>query len=256
MANSGLQLHSNVKQEGRLEITLEEVSVPDPGPGEVIVRVEAAPINPSDLGLLVGFADMTTAEVSGTTDRPVVNAEVPQALMKHMAARVDQPLPVGNEGAGIVVEAGSSDAAQALIGKTVAIIGGGMYTQYRCIEAEQCLVLPDGTTPAEGASCFVNPLTALGMVETMRLEGHSALVHTAAASNLGQMLNKICINDGVDLVNIVRKQEQVDLLKGIGAKVVCNSSADSFTEDLTDALVTTGATLAFDATGGGRLVRS
>ncbi len=253
MANSGLQLHSNVKPEGRLEITLEEVSVPDPGPGEVIVRVEAAPINPSDLGLLVGFADMTTAEVSGTTDRPVVNAEVPQALMKHMAARVDQPLPVGNEGAGIVVEAGSSDAAQALIGKTVAIIGGGMYTQYRCIEAEQCLVLPDGTTPAEGASCFVNPLTALGMVETMRLEGHSALVHTAAASNLGQMLNKICINDGVDLVNIVRKQEQVDLLKGIGAKVVCNSSADSFMEDLTDALVTTGATLAFDATGGGRL---
>ncbi len=253
MANSGLQLHSNVKQEGRLEITLEEVSVPDPGPGEVIVRVEAAPINPSDLGLLVGFADMTTAEVSGTTDRPVVNAEVPQALMKHMAARVDQPLPVGNEGAGIVVEAGSSDAAQALIGKTVAIIGGGMYTQYRRIEAEQCLVLPDGTTPAEGASCFVNPLTALGMVETMRLEGHSALVHTAAASNLGQMLNKICINDGVDLVNIVRKQEQVDLLKGIGAKVVCNSSADSFMEDLTDALVTTGATIAFDATGGGRL---
>ncbi len=253
MANSGLQLHSNVKPEGRLEITLEEVSVPDPGPGEVIVRVEAAPINPSDLGLLVGFADMTTAEVSGTTDRPVVNAEVPQALMKHMAARVDQPLPVGNEGAGIVVEAGSSDAAQALIGKTVAIIGGGMYTQYRCIEAEQCLVLPDGTTPAEGASCFVNPLTALGMVETMRLEGHSALVHTAAASNLGQMLNKICINDGVDLVNIVRKQEQVDLLKGIGAKVVCNSSADSFMEDLTDALVTTGATIAFDATGGGRL---
>ena len=253
MANSGLQLHSNVKQEGRLEITLEEVSGPDPGPGEVIVRVEAAPINPSDLGLLVGFADMTTAEVSGTTDRPVVNAEIPPALMKHMAARVDQSLPVGNEGAGVVVEAGSSDAAQALIGKTVAIIGGGMYTQYRCIEAEQCLVLPDGTTPAEGASCFVNPLTALGMVETMRLEGHSALVHTAAASNLGQMLNKICINDGVELVNIVRKQEQVDLLKGIGAKVVCNSSADSFMEDLTDALVATGATLAFDATGGGRL---
>ena len=253
MADSMLQLQSNIKNEGNLEITLANVPVPEPGPGDVLVRVDAAPINPSDLGLLVGMADMTTAEVSGTADHPVVTATVPPGLMKHMAARVDQALPVGNEGAGVVVGAGASDEAQALMGKTVAILGGGMYTQYRCLAAAQCLVLPEGTTPAEGASCFVNPLTALGMVETMRVEGHSALVHTAAASNLGQMLNKICINDGVDLVNIVRKQEHIELLGGIGAKYVCNSSEESFMEDLTDALVATGATLAFDATGGGRL---
>ncbi|MEE8245468.1 MAG: zinc-binding dehydrogenase [Pseudomonadales bacterium] len=253
MADSMLQLQSNIKNEGNLEITLANVPVPEPGPGDVLVRVEATPINPSDLGLLVGMADMTTADVSGTADHPVVTATVPPGLMKHMAARVDQALPVGNEGAGIVVGAGASDEAQALMGKTVAILGGGMYTQYRCLAAAQCLVLPEGTTPAEGASCFVNPLTALGMVETMRVEGHSALVHTAAASNLGQMLNKICINDGVDLVNIVRKQDHIELLEGIGAKYVCNSSEASFMEDLTDALVATGATLAFDATGGGRL---
>ncbi len=253
MADSMLQLQSNIKNEGNLEITLANVPVPEPGPGDVLVRVEATPINPSDLGLLVGMADMTTADVSGTADHPVVTATVPPGLMKHMAARVDQALPVGNEGAGIVVGAGASDEAQALMGKTVGILGGGMYTQYRCLAAAQCLVLPEGTTPAEGASCFVNPLTALGMVETMRVEGHSALVHTAAASNLGQMLNKICINDGVDLVNIVRKQDHIELLEGIGAKYVCNSSEASFMEDLTDALVATGATLAFDATGGGRL---
>jgi NADPH2:quinone reductase len=170
-----------------------------------------------------------------------------------MAARVDQSLPVGNEGAGIVVDAGSEEAAQALMGKTVAIRGGAMYSQYRAIEAEQCLVLPEGTTPAEGASCFVNPLSALGMVETMRLEGHTALVHTAAASNLGQMLQKICSADGVDLVNIVRKPEQVELLKSIGARYVCDSSEPAFMNDLIATLDETGATLAFDATGGGRL---
>jgi NADPH2:quinone reductase len=170
-----------------------------------------------------------------------------------MAPRIDQSLAVGNEGAGVVVKAGASEIAQELMGKTVAILGGAMYSQYRCIKAKQCLLMHEGVTPAEGASCFVNPLTALGMVETMRLEGYTALVHTAAASNLGQMLNKICVKDGVDLVNIVRKQEHVDLLKGIGAKYVCNSSEDSFMEDLVEALVATGAMLAFDATGGGKL---
>jgi len=219
----------------------------------VIVRVEAAPINPSDLGLLFGGADMSTARTSGTADRPVVTASIPQNMLKAMAGRVDQSLPVGNEGAGVVVAAGDSPAAQALLGKVVAILGGAMYAQYRCTRASQCLVLPAGTTPAEGASCFVNPLTALGMVETMRLEGHKALVHTAAASNLGQMLVKICQKDGVPLVNIVRKQDHVDLLKSIGAEHVCNSSAPDFMERLTDALVATGATIAFDATGGGRL---
>jgi NADPH2:quinone reductase len=249
----GLQLRSAVKKEGILELSLARVPIPEPKPDEVLVRIEASPINPSDLGLMFGGADVSAAKVSGTPDDPVVTASVPPAMMKSMAGRMDQSLPVGNEGAGVVVGAGSSEQAQALMGKTVAILGGAMYAQFRCIKASQCLLLPPGTTPAEGASCFVNPLTALGMVETMRLECHSALVHTAAASNLGQMLNKICIRDGIGLVNIVRRQEHVDLLKGIGAGHVVSSHAPTFLDDLTEALLATGATLAFDAIGGGRL---
>jgi len=196
---------------------------------------------------------MSAAKASGTAESPVVRASIPPAAMKAIAGRVGQSLPVGNEAAGVVVQAGASPAAQALLGKTVAILGGAMYAQYRSIKAVQCLVLPPGTTPAEGAACFVNPLTALGMVATMRAEGHKALVHTAAASNLGQMLNKICIKDEIGLVNIVRKPEHVDVLKRIGATHVCNSSAPSFMDDLTEALVATGATIAFDAIGGGTL---
>ena len=162
-------------------------------------------------------------------------------------------MPVGNEGAGVVVAAGSSAAAQALLGKTVAVLGGAMYAQYRCVKAEQCLLLPAGTTPAEGASCFVNPLTALGMVETMRREGHTALVHTAAASNLGQMLNRICLEDDIGLVNIVRKQEQEDLLRRSARSMCATRLARRSCQDLTDALAATGATLAFDAIGGGKL---
>lgn len=248
-----LQLRSTIHEDGTLELHLEAIAVPDPNEDEVLVRVEAAPINPSDLGLLFGAADMSAAKVSGDPARPVVEAPVPEKLMPAMAARAGQSLPVGNEGAGVVVAAGKAPVAQALLGKTVAILGGAMYSQYRCVPAKQALLLPEGTTPAEGASCFVNPLTALGMVETMRLEGYTALVHTAAASNLGQMLQKLCLADDVPLVNIVRKPEQVDLLKGIGATHVCNSSAPSFMKDLTDALIATGAMLAFDATGGGSL---
>ena len=173
--------------------------------------------------------------------------------MTAMAGRLEQSLPVGNEGAGVVIQAGDSTAAQSLLGKTVAMFGGGMYSQFRCIKAAECLVLPPGTTAAEGASCFVNPLTALGMVETMRREGHTALVHTAAASNLGQMLNKLCLKDDVGLVNIVRRPEQVELLQRIGARYVCDSSAPRFMDDLVEAIAETGATLAFDAIGGGRL---
>lgn len=257
MANTrtgmGLQLRSLLKKEGILELSLASVATPQPGADEVIVRIDASPLNPSDMGLLFGAADMTTAEASGTADSPVVTAKVSPAVMTAMAGRVGESLPVGNEGAGVIVQAGTSPAAQALLGKTVAILGGAMYSQYRCIKAAQCLVLPPGTTPADGASCFVNPLTALGMVGTMRLEGHKALVHTAAASNLGQMLVKLCLKDGVGVVNIVRKQEQVDLLRKIGAAHVCNSTSPTFREDLVEALVATGATLAFDAIGGGRL---
>jgi NADPH2:quinone reductase len=250
---TALQLRSLVKPGGKLEISLHGVATPDPAPDEVVVRIEATPINPSDIGLLFGAADLGTATVSGTPDSPVVTARIPQQLMKGMAARLGQSLPVGNEGAGVVVAAGSSSAAQALLGQTVAALGGAMYAQYRCVKVDQCLVLPPGATPAEGASCFVNPLTALGMVQTMRLEGHNALVHTAAASNLGQMLNRICLKDQIGLVNIVRKPEQAALLKGSGARHVCDTSLPTFMEDLTQALVDTGATIAFDATGGGKL---
>ncbi len=250
---TALQLRSLVKQSGELEVSLASVPVPVPSANEVLVRIEASPINPSDLGLLFGAADMNTVKASGSPEQPVVTARIPDGAMKAMAGRMEASMPVGNEGAGVVVAAGSSDAARALLGKTVAVLGGAMYAQYRCIAADQCLVLPAGATPADGASSFVNPLTALGMVETMRREGHTALVHTAAASNLGQMLNRICQADGVALVNIVRKQEQADLLKAMGAAHVCIAGTPTFLQDLTDALVATGATIAFDATGGGKL---
>jgi NADPH:quinone reductase-like Zn-dependent oxidoreductase len=250
---SGLELRSLIKSSGELEISLQQVAIPAPGPDEVVVRIEAAPINPSDLGLLLGAADPASAKASGSGASSIVAATVPQANMKAMGGRLDESMAVGNEGAGTVVKAGSSEAAQALLGKTVAMIGGAMYAQYRVIKAKECLPLPEGTTATEGASCFVNPLTSLGMVETMKREGHTALVHTAAASNLGQMLNKICQKDGIDLVNIVRSDEQEKLLRGMGAKYVCNSTSPTFMEDLTAALIATNATLAFDATGGGKL---
>ena len=250
---TGLQLRSLVKSSGELELSLARVETPTPKPDQIVVRIEASPINPSDLGLLLGAADMSTAKASGTADHPVVTASIPPALMRAMAARLDDSMPVGNEGAGIVVAAGSSPEAQALLGKTVAVLGGAMYAQYRCVRVADALPLPEGTTPMEGASCFVNPLTALGMVETMRREGHTALVHTAAASNLGQMLNRICIQDGVKLVNIVRNDEQAAILRGIGAEHICDSTSPTFMDDLVKALVATGATLAFDAIGGGKL---
>ncbi len=248
-----LELRSTIKSDGTLEIMLAEVPIPEPKDNQVVVRIEATPVNPSDLGLLFGAADMTTAKFSGAADSPVVTADVPAGLMKSMAGRLDQSLPVGNEAAGVVVKAGNSDLAQALMGKTVSIIGGAMYSQYRAVRVDQCLEMPEGVTPGEAASWFVNPMTAQGMVETMRMEDHTALVHTAAASNLGQMLNKLCIADGVDLVNIVRKPAQADLLKGMGAKYVCDTSSADFMDELTEALVATGATIAFDAIGGGRL---
>ena len=248
-----LQLRSIVRASGELELSLADVPMPEPKADEVVVRIDAAPMNPSDLGLLFGAADMATAKASGTADHPVVKASVPERAMPAMAARLDASMPVGNEGAGTVVQAGSSPAAQALLGKTVGVIGGAMYSQYRAVSVAQCLLLPEGTTAAEGASWFVNPLTSLSMVETMRREGHTALVHTAAASNLGQMLNKICLKDGIGLVNIVRKPEQAALLKKLGAAYVVDSSAPTFMADLTDAISATGATIAFDAIGGGKL---
>ena len=250
---TALQLRSLVKSGGQLELSLASVAVPVPKPDEVLIRIEATPINPSDLGLLFGTADMGSARASGTAAQPVVTADIPAALMKAMAGRLDESMAVGNEGAGTVVAAGESEEAQALLGKTVAILGGAMYAQYRAMKAKACLVLPAGTTAAEGASCFVNPLTSLGMTETMRREGHTALVHSAAASNLGRMLNRICLADGIKLVNIVRSGAQAELLRGAGAAFVCDSSSPAFIDELTDALVASGASIAFDAIGGGKL---
>ena len=248
-----LELRSLVTDAGTVELSLVEVEVPVPSGDDVLVRVEAAPINPSDLGLLLAGADVGASRVSGTAERPVVTAPLDAGAARAAAARRGQSMPVGNEGAGRVVAAGPGDAAQALVGRTVAVAGGGMYSQYRCLPAAACLPLPDGTSAVDGAAAFVNPMTALAMVETMRAEGHTGLVHTAAASNLGQMLNRICLEDGVPLVNIVRSPAQVELLRAAGAAFVCDSSSETFMDDLTAALRATSATLAFDAVGGGTL---
>jgi NADPH2:quinone reductase len=250
--NTMRQIRSLVTADGQLELSIATIETPQPQPNEVLVRIDAAPINPSDLGLLLATAEADAATSTGDGDNPVVTAPIPPQTLRGLASRSGQSMPVGNEGAGVVVAAGSSDEAKALLGKTVAIIGGATYAEYRSVPAALALVLPDGTDPRDGASCFVNPLTALGMVETMKMEGHHALVHTAAASNLGQMLQRICLADNVPLVNIVRREEQEQILRDIGATYVCNTSSPTFMDDLTAALVATGATIAFDAIGGGR----
>ena len=249
-ANSSKEIRSMVTNEGNIEISIANVDMPIPGDDEVLIEVHAAPINPSDLGLLLSFAaDLSTINVSGSGDETITSMKIHPALMGAMKPRIDQSMPVGNEGSGVVVDAGTN--AKEFIGKTVGLAGGAMYSQYRCVPAVSCLVMEEGTSPAEAASSFVNPLTALAFIETMKMENHTAIVHTAAASNLGQMLVKICKDDDIPLVNIVRKQEQVDLLKDIGAKHICNTSDPDFMESLVSALVATGATLGFDATGGG-----
>ena len=249
-ANSSKEIRSMVTSEGNIEISIAYVDMPIPGDDEVLIEVHAAPINPSDLGLLLSFAaDLSTINVSGSGDETITSMKIHPALMGAMKPRIDQSMPVGNEGSGVVVDAGTN--TKEFIGKTVGLAGGSMYSQYRCVPAANCLVMEEGTSPAEAASSFVNPLTALAFIETMKMENHTAIVHTAAASNLGQMLVKICKDDDIPLVNIVRKQEQVDLLKDIGAEHICNTSDPDFMESLVSALVATGATLGFDATGGG-----
>jgi NADPH2:quinone reductase len=250
---TGRALRTLVTANGTVEVSVQEAPIPELGPGDVLVRVEAAPVNPSDLGILFAGADMTAATVSGSWEQPVLTAPLSPGAVRALAARVGKPLPAGNEGAGTVVAAGTSDAAQALIGRAVAVAGGGMYADYRRADAAQCLVLPADVTPRQGASSFINPMTALGMVETMRREGHTALVHTAAASNLGQMLNRVCAEDKVPLVNIVRSAAQEEILRALGAEYVCNSTSPAFAAELTAALEATSATLAFDAVGGGEL---
>lgn len=248
-----LQLHSTVHEDSTVTLALVEADLAAPGPNDVVVRMEAAPINPSDLGVMFARADMSTVVRDASVAAHAVRATLSPEAMQSAAGRMGLTIPAGNEGGGVVVATGTSDAAKALLGKVVGIRGGAMYAQYRCIAAQDCLVLPEGTASVDAASCFVNPLTALGMVETMRMEGHTGLVHTAAASNLGQMLQKICSADGIPLVNIVRKPEQADLMRRLGATHVCDTSQPEFITDLTNALVDTSATLGFDATGGGEL---
>ncbi len=254
MSRQGLELRSLITEEGTLRLSLDEVTLTDPGPEDVLVQIQAAPVNPSDLGLLLGPADLSTLQDSGSPGRPVLTASVPPAALKLVRARLGQSLPVGNEGAGLVVAAGAQ--AQHLLGRIVALRSGATYAQYARLPARSCVELPEGTAPADGAAIFVNPLTALAMVETMRREGHSALVHTAAASNLGQMLNRICLADGVPLVNIVRSPAQAQILRDLGARFVLDSTQPDFAATLEEALAETGATIAFDAIGGGTLANT
>ena len=248
--NKSKQLFTLITSDGKLEMSLREVDVPTLKPHEVLVRIEAAPINPSDMWPMFGPA--TLAQASLDDNKKVLSAPVHPSMLPRIKSRLDQVLPIGNEGAGTVVAAG--ELAQALMGKTVGVLSGACYAQYCCAPMQACIVHHEGTSAQDAASSFVNPLTALGMVETMRMEGHSALVHTAAASSLGQMLNKICLAQDVSLVNVVRNQQQVDILKAIGAKHICDSSSETFKADLLKAIDETGATLAFDAIGGGELV--
>ncbi len=251
--DSAWRIRSLLNPDGEIELSLTEEPVPQPGPDEVLIRVQAAPINPSDLGQLFAAADPGSFRQSGTDDRPVVKAPVSKHILEALAPRVNVPMGAGNEGAGYVVAAGDSSAAREMLGHVVASFAGNMYAQYRCVPVAQCMPLPAGVTAAQGASCFVNPMTVLGILETTRLEGHAALVQTAAASNLGQMLNRVCMEDGRDLVSVVRSEDQERLLRAQGARHVCNSSQPSFDHDLLKAIATTNATICFDAVGGGDL---
>ena len=244
------EIRSTVTSEGTIEISIVKTDKPQPSEDEVLIKVEACPINPSDLGLLISFAaDLDTVSVSGSGNATVAKMKIHEGLMKQMKPRLGKSMKVGNEGGGVVEDAGAK--FKHLIGKTVGLAGGAMYSRYRCVKASSCLVMNDDTTTTEAASSFVNPLTALGFIETMKLENHSALINTAAASALGQMLVKICKADSIPLINIVRKSEHVDLLKTLGAKHICNTGDSEFLNKLVDAIVETGATLGFDATGGG-----
>jgi len=250
MTDKSREIRSEVTKEGKLNLSIAVIDKPVPKDDEVLLQVEASPINPSDLGLLISFAaDLSSISTEGNGDDTVTSMNIHPGLLKTMGPRLDKSMKVGNEGGGIVIDAGKN--AKEMIGKTVGVAGGAMYSEFRCVPAMSCLVMEEGTSPREAASSFVNPLTALGFIETMKLENHTALIHTAAASNLGQMLIKICKSDSIPLINIVRKKEHVDLLQDLGAQYVCNMSEESFMEDLISAIVETGATLGFDATGGG-----
>ena len=224
----GRSLRSTISSSGDLRLELVERDVPEPAGSEVVVAVEASPINPSDLGVLLGAVSPGTLRCDG----PDLVGTVPEAALPLYRDRLDKALPVGNEGAGTVVAAGPE--ASGLIGRRVALFGGSMWADHRVADAGAVVELPDDVSTAEGAALFINPLTALSMVETMRAEGHTALVHTAAASNLGQILVRICAADGIALVNIVRRAEQAQALHDLGAVHVVDSSEPGFVDRLTE----------------------
>ena len=251
VVSSTLALRSEVTTDGTLEIFLEDISLPELGPDEITVELEAVPLHPADISQLLGPADLSSGRLTGAGPDTKLVFQIPNDRLASASARSERSLPVGNEGAGIVIATG--DNQRALLGRTVAIMGGAMLSRHRVVDAANALALPNGTAPVTGAAALINPLTLLAMIETMREEGHSALVHTAAASSLGQMLNRVCLEDKIPLVNIVRRPEQASLLKSQGASIVCDTGSASFLRDLDDALAATGATLAFDAVGGGPL---
>ena len=249
MSTTGKQLFTTLESDGTLTVEIAETTFPDPTGNQVLVKMEAAPINPSDLAILTGAADFENAEYSPGK----VVAKMPEPFNTGSKARHGQRLPAGNEGAGTVVAAGDGEMAQGLMGQRVACVPGSAFSQYAIADAAMCLPLGDHSAEA-GASSFVNPMTALGFVENAKMDGQKAILHTVGASNLGQMLNRICQEDGIALVNIVRKADQAELLKSQGAEHVVNSSDEDFMDQLRSAIEATGAFYGFDPIGGGQMV--
>ena len=246
---TGQRILSTLAADGTLTIELAPLRLPAPNSNQIAVRVEAAPINPSDLALLFGTADTNDATYSPGK----IIGRMAEGATRAMKGRHGVSLPVGNECAGTVIAAGESPAAQALLGKQVGCVPGTAFATHAVADAQMAIVLPDDASAEQGASCFVNPMTALGFVETMKRDGFTGIVHTAAASNLGQMLVRICAADGVPLVNIVRNPAQVAILEELGSDDVLDSTAPGFMKKLTAAIERTGAMMAFDPIRGGTL---
>lgn len=249
MTTTGKQIFTTLESDGTLTIELAESQFPEPKGNQVLVKMEAAPINPSDLALLTGPADLENAEYSPGK----IVAKMPEPFNSGAKGRHGQRLPVGNEGAGEVIATGDGDMAKALLGKRVACVPGTAFSEYAIADATMCLPLGD-ISARDGASAFVNPMTALGFVETAKMEGAKSILHTAAASNLGQMLVRICQEDDMPLVNIVRREEQVRLLQDMGAEHIVNSGADDFMRQLRESIDETDAFFGFDPIGGGQMV--
>lgn len=253
LPSNGLQLTSTLEADGMLRLGLAEKPVDHPGDDEVVVRLEAVPINPSDLMTLLAAADPADARASGSANRPEVCLPIAPEAAQAYAGRFGVSLEPGLAGAGTVVATGKN--CERMIGRRIAALSlrRGTFGQYATVSVAESALLPQGISSREGADVFCNPMTALAIAETVRIEGHTALIQTAAASNLGRMLVRICQEDGIPLVNIVRREEHAALLSAMGADHVCDSSAPDFFAQLRAAIAATGATIAFDAIGGGAM---